>query len=632
MELLNSDLLAICYDSCASPHIRFKKGNRPDGWGFGWYPRDGVGASVLKDPHIEYDTTVATAIQRWDRFRSSTFVCHSGTHRGRSFSDTHPFVRSHAGRDWIFAHNGDLGRDLAVTLPLDAGLGFEPVGQTDSEYMFCWLMCQVRASSARTLEEVGWDEIRGWLSRLNELGTLNVIWSDGRHLVAYHDSGGFNALHHLRRLPPPSDTKLESDLIELEAVNAVDENRSVAIVSTRTLSDEDWSPFVPGELRVFSRGQLVEVAQSGPRAQPPAPPTKPRTSWIQAGAPSPSLAAPPPSRSAIVETSATSSVPPLHPGNGKSRTYRVTHETVYRYDTPVENSSHTVRLQPVRDLAQDVREYKLEVSPPGQAFTYEDVFGNHVLSFQISQPYRELWVRSHATVTTHHLSLRSSLRSTRIPLVWMPWQRQMMNPFLLPPELPETELRELSAFAMSFAARRKYDLIETLIDMNATLHRDFRYIPGVTTLETSPFDVYTQRRGVCQDFANLFICLARLLGVPARYRVGYIYTGAGYENKVQSEASHAWAEVYLPEVGWRGLDPTNGCLVGLDHIRVAAGRNYRDATPTAGTLYSGGEGERLEVTVRVESLEEDPSNHTSDPPTTETSEGSMDPTSPQQQQ
>jgi transglutaminase-like putative cysteine protease len=352
-------------------------------------------------------------------------------------------------------------------------------------------------------------------------------------------------------------------------------------------------------MRVVSRGQLLDTGETIPPPPPEAAQNSgwsqmqsdaPRTSLVQPQTPAPSVPRP--------------LIPALGAAKGESATYEVTHETVYRYETPVETSSHTVRLQPVRDLTQDVLEYKLEVSPPGQAFSYEDVFGNHVLSFQISQPYTELWVRAQAKVKIYHVETHSSLRSTNIPLVWMPWQRQMMNPFLLPPELPETELRELSGFAMSFAARREYDLLETLIDLNETLHKDFQYIPGVTTLETSPFDVFQERRGVCQDFANLFICLARLLGVPARYRVGYIHTGASYHNQIQSEASHAWAEVYLPSVGWRGFDPTNGCLVDIDHIRVASGRNYRDATPTAGTLYAGGHGERLEVSVRVKRIDE----------------------------
>jgi transglutaminase-like putative cysteine protease len=92
------------------------------------------------------------------------------------------------------------------------------------------------------------------------------------------------------------------------------------------------------------------------------------------------------------------------------------------------------------------------------------------------------------------------------------------------------------------------------------------------------------------------------LNVPSRYRVGYIHTGNKYENPNQGDASHAWAEVYLPYLGWRGFDPTNGVLVTQDHIRVACGRNYRDATPTSGTIFRGGGTETLTVQVRVEEI------------------------------
>ena len=153
---------------------------------------------------------------------------------------------------------------------------------------------------------------------------------------------------------------------------------------------------------------------------------------------------------------------------------------------------------------------------------------------------------------------------------------------------------------LSVVERQDGDLVQTLLDLNTTIHRDFRYESGSTTLNTTPFDVYVARRGVCQDFANLLICLARVLGIPARYRVGYIYTGGNYENKVQSDASHAWAELYLPWSGWIGFDPTNGILAGADHVRVACGRNYRDATPTSGTIYKGGGMETLTVVVKVQ--------------------------------
>ena len=198
------------------------------------------------------------------------------------------------------------------------------------------------------------------------------------------------------------------------------------------------------------------------------------------------------------------------------------------------------------------------------------------------------------------LEHRTAHRRYAIPLSWMPWQRQMLSAYLMPPELPETQLQQLSDFAMTFVERSDYDLVGTLLDLNKTLYNDFEYVSGSTNNETTAFEVFESRRGVCQDFANLMICLARLLQVPARYRMGYIFTSTNYENEIQSDASHAWVELYIPQVGWHGFDPTNGIQVGADHVRVACGRNYRDATPTSGTIYRGGGTETLTISVRVE--------------------------------
>ena len=85
---------------------------------------------------------------------------------------------------------------------------------------------------------------------------------------------------------------------------------------------------------------------------------------------------------------------------------------------------------------------------------------------------------------------------------------------------------------MGFVKREGFDLLAALLEINRSIFTDYEYMSGSTNLQTTPFEVYTKRRGVCQDFANLFICMARLLGIPARYRVGYINTGADYENKV----------------------------------------------------------------------------------------------------
>ncbi len=276
------------------------------------------------------------------------------------------------------------------------------------------------------------------------------------------------------------------------------------------------------------------------------------------------------------------------------RRLAVKHITRYRYNQPIHHSKHCVHLRPIDDVHQSVERYRLRIVPDVSILEFEDVFGNWASRFEISQPYRELTVAAESTVTLSgfdpfafaHGTIRPSF-----PLVWMPWEHMMLSPYLAPVELPETQLRELYDYAMSFVEHNNQDLMETLFAINLTLFREYKFVPASTRLETTPYEVFTSKRGVCQDFANLFICMARLLGLPARYVYGYVYTGnSGTRDpgaqQVQSDASHAWLQLYIPNAGWKGFDPTNGVLTSTNHVRVAYGRHYRDVTPTAGTLYS----------------------------------------------
>jgi transglutaminase-like putative cysteine protease len=296
------------------------------------------------------------------------------------------------------------------------------------------------------------------------------------------------------------------------------------------------------------------------------------------------------------------------PVRAENQTFDVVHRTVYKYERPVERSKHVLRLLPVHDRLQSVLSSVLTVSvPASETRDYEDVFGNHVHQLSIETPFDEMVIEARSVVEVRDvdpLGFGPLHVRSEIPLVWMPWQRQVLQPFLLPPELPETQLAALGAYAMSFVRRNDYDLLDTLLDINDSIH-EYKYRQGTTTLATTPFDTYVNRYGVCQDFANLMMCLARLLGVPARYVCGYIYTGPKTETPTdhqrQGEASHAWVQLYLPEVGWKGFDPTNGKLTQTDHVRVAVGRNYLDATPTSGTIFGGvAVGETMSVDVRVE--------------------------------
>lgn len=284
--------------------------------------------------------------------------------------------------------------------------------------------------------------------------------------------------------------------------------------------------------------------------------------------------------------------------------FSITHKTHYHYSSPISFSKHLFRLQPEHNLIQSVLSHKFTVSAgTSEAYTFTEAFGNNATFLEIKENYKDLNVVSESIVSVSQLPRKMQIahESRAIPLIWMPRDHLMMQGYLQAFDLPESELLILAEYAMSFVDKHNHDVFEVLKDMNETIYREYVYVPGSSTLETTPYEVYMSRKGVCQDFANLFICLARLLGMAARYRVGYVYTGGDYKNKIKSEASHAWVEIYLPYLGWIGFDPTNGCLAEKNHIRVASGRSFQDAAPTSGTIFELEEGveETLNTSVQM---------------------------------
>jgi transglutaminase-like putative cysteine protease len=116
------------------------------------------------------------------------------------------------------------------------------------------------------------------------------------------------------------------------------------------------------------------------------------------------------------------------------------------------------------------------------------------------------------------------------------------------------------------------------------VYKNFEYIKGVTTVETTLDEIWGLKAGVCQDFAHLLMVMLRLVGIPARYVSGYICPN---KDGLRGDwATHAWAEAYLPGYGWLGIDPTNNCIANENHVRLAVGRNFSDCSPVKG-VYKG---------------------------------------------
>src|SRR5205814_7189537 len=122
-----------------------------------------------------------------------------------------------------------------------------------------------------------------------------------------------------------------------------------------------------------------------------------------------------------------------------ARTYDVRHRTVYRYAKPVERSTHLLRLFPVHDRTQTVLSNEVTLSVEGKSNEYEDVFGNRMRRVLLESAYTELVIEARSRVEVRDTPIDIVHARSAIPLVWMPWQRHMLQPFLLPPELPESQ-------------------------------------------------------------------------------------------------------------------------------------------------------------------------------------------------
>jgi transglutaminase-like putative cysteine protease len=144
------------------------------------------------------------------------------------------------------------------------------------------------------------------------------------------------------------------------------------------------------------------------------------------------------------------------------------------------------------------------------------------------------------------------------------------------------------------------------MDLSRRIHQDFEYRPGATSVATPLRTVFEQRRGVCQDFAHLFIACLRSLGLAARYVSGYLLTrpAEGQVRLIGADASHAWASVYCPGHDFVDIDPTNDTLVTVEHPMLAWGRDFGDVSPLKGVVLGGG-GHSVEVAVTVSPADEE---------------------------
>lgn len=235
-----------------------------DGWGLAWYPDRAV--AVVKEPFRWGQTPYTAFLETYPGLRSPLYIAHvrRKTVGGEStHADTHPFTREWGGRDYCFAHNGTL-RGLVGQWRLGR---FHPVGHTDSEWAFCYLMEAIACRQEMLATPESWQWLHWELGRLNELGPLNCLLSDGQRLFCYHDRTGHKGLSfRILQQRVDHERRLEDEEVKLEL--AEDDLNHGFVVATNPLSSGAWSPFEHAELMVLEAGRLRFSSHRTPADSP----------------------------------------------------------------------------------------------------------------------------------------------------------------------------------------------------------------------------------------------------------------------------------------------------------------------------------------------------------------------------
>ena len=279
---------------------------------------------------------------------------------------------------------------------------------------------------------------------------------------------------------------------------------------------------------------------------------------------------------------------------------RISHETIYEYAEPATDSHNEVRLRPLDDALQRCLSFELRTDPAASPRSRSDYFGNTVHYFSLAEPHRRLSIRAESLVETRPPPVEGPPRDRALPLSGLddPTVRAPLEEYLAPSgyvPLPD-ELRQIARDLRAGAdgdAARFWDAVLGFMKGHLT------YEPGATGVDDDALRVLQPGRGVCQDFAHLAIALARGACVPARYVSGYVQP-----EDSPAEASHAWAELYLPGAGWIGLDASGPGPIDERYVRVAYGRDYGDANPVRGAFRGGGK-QTLSVDVRVQQAQQE---------------------------
>ncbi len=261
---------------------------------------------------------------------------------------------------------------------------------------------------------------------------------------------------------------------------------------------------------------------------------------------------------------------------------KISHTTSYHYDQPVPYALQQLRLRPKSRSDQLVLSWDVSVEGGTRQVSFEDEHANTVDLIGFEPGAKDIIVHCHGEVEVTDTAGVIGKHVGFVPL-WL-FKRS-------------TELTKAGSNIRALISRfdKPDDPLEQLHALSAYILELVPYSTDQTSSDLTAEQVVAAGHGVCQDHAHVFLAAARSLGFPARYVSGYLMMS----DRVDQDASHAWAEAYVPGLGWVGFDVSNGICPDARYVRVATGLDYLGAAPVSGMRFGHGT-ENMLVKLHVE--------------------------------
>ena len=274
--------------------------------------------------------------------------------------------------------------------------------------------------------------------------------------------------------------------------------------------------------------------------------------------------------------------------------FRIHHITKYTYNRPVKESMNEIKIFPFQGTEQEVLQHDITITDNPDLQTFTDYWGNKTAVFNLLAPHTVMSIESKLILrTTAPQQVQVNVETGFEELSRETKQQLRLIELAIPDAIASQAAIDAIVSEIGGPAKTVASVVQACSEY---IFRQFKYIKGITHIETTVNEILEHRSGVCQDFAHLMLQVLRTLHIPSRYVSGYICPN---KNGMRGEgATHAWVEAWIPQYGWAGIDPTNNVWVTQNHVKLAVGRHFNDCTPVKGT-FKGPARQTLSVYVSI---------------------------------